>query len=452
MLFQKQIANLTASILPKISDKQFISMIRFAEKTVIPKKYLFAVRNIRLSLTRKEPYAQVLRKVFNLDKNYRKKMTSWVFDTFLNKMKKWGYHEEKGDFQVPKAILMSPTMRCNLSCKGCYAGKYSVDEDLNFNTVDRIINEGKKMGVFFFVFIGGEPFAWPHLLKTCAKHNDCMFLIFTNGTLISERTTKIMKKLGNMIPAISIEGFEKETDERRGKNVYKRIHYTMSMLNQNKIPFGYSVTVMKKNANLVMSERFVDMMIDKGALMGWYFLYMPVGKNPDMNEMPTPLQRLQLLKQGKLIRQTKPLFFIDFWNDSPYAPGCIAGKYYLHITNKGDVEPCIYSHVAQDNIKNKSLKEVLQSPFFRELRRRQPFNKNLFLPCMWIDNPKVSRELYEKFKLYPTHEGADFILKNKVARKKIDKYAEEMEELYRDEWESFKKKKAERIKLRKELK
>jgi hypothetical protein len=166
---------------------------------------------------------------------------------------------------------------------------------------------------------------------------------------------------------------------------------------------------------------------------------MPVGRLPSVSEMPSPLQRLKLLRLGRVIRATKPLFIIDFWNDAPYVGGCIAGKHYVHITHKGDVEPCIFTHVAVDNIKNKSLKQILQSPFFKELRSKQPFNENLFRPCMWIDNPEVSRELFEKFKLYPTHPGADFIIKNKQARKKIDKYSQEVADLYADEWQNFKK-------------
>jgi MoaA/NifB/PqqE/SkfB family radical SAM enzyme len=440
MIFKKQIANIIASILPKLSDKNLAFIAGMAEKTA-PKRHITEIRAVKKAIIEKQSGFYLLKRILRIHPNYRKKMSNWILDTLSNKMDKWDEEWEKGDFVVPTTILISPTMRCNLECGGCYAAKYSQEEDLDFQTVDRIIKEGKAMGILFFTFLGGEPFVWPHLFKICKKHNDCMFQVYTNGTLINERTVKTMQKLGNLIPVISLEGFEKETDARRGKNVYKRIHYSMSLLKQNRIPFGYSVCVTRKNADIIMSERFIDMMMQKGALIGWYFLYMPFGRNPKIEEMPTPMQRLRMLKLGRIIRSTKPIFIIDFWNDAPYVGGCIAGKHYVHITNKGDVEPCIFTHLAVDNIKHKSLKQVLQSPFFKEIRKKQPFNENLFMPCMWIDNPKVSRELSEKFKVYPTYPGADFVLKDKKARKKLDKYAKEVSDLYADEWENFKKSK-----------
>ena len=438
MIFQKQIANFTAAMLPKLSDNNLVFVAKMLEKST-PKLYMHTVTSVRKSIERKDVALKYMKRIFHIDPNYRKHIVNWIFDTLTRKMKKWDkYHKDEG-FTAPTTLLISPSMRCNLACKGCYAANYNQDEDMSFETFDRIVREGKQMGVFFYTILGGEPFVWPHLFRICAKHNDCMFQVYTNGTLINDRTIKNLLKVGNLIPVLSIEGFEKETDARRGENIYKRVHQSMSMLKQNKIPFGYSVCVTRRNADIIMSERFVDMMIEKGALMGWYFLYMPVGRLPSVNEMPTPLQRLKLLKLGRVIRATKPLFIIDFWNDAPYVGGCIAGRHYVHITHKGDVEPCIFTHLAADNIKNKPLKQILQSAFFRELRSKQPFNENLYMPCMWIDNPKVSREMIDKFNLYPTHPGADFIVRNKQAKKKIDRYSREIASLYKDEWQNWKK-------------
>lgn len=437
MIFQKQIANTIAYMAPKLSDNNIALIARMLESST-PKRYRHTLTSIRTGIENKNSGLYFIKRILRINPNYRKHIVNWIIDTLTRKMSKWNAYDTKEHFTVPTTLLISPSMRCNLSCKGCYAANYKQDEDMSFETFDRIVAEGKKLGIFFYTFLGGEPFVWPHIFRICAKHNDCMFQVYTNGTLINERTVKSLLKVGNLIPVLSVEGFEKETDARRGKNVYKRVHYSMSLLKANKIPFGYSVCVSKRNADVVMSERFVDMMIEKGALIGWYFLYMPVGRMPSVKEMPTPMQRLKLLKLGRVIRATKPLFIIDFWNDAPYVGGCIAGRHYIHITHKGDVEPCIFSHIASDNIKNNSLRSILKSPFFTELRNRQPFNENLFMPCMWIDNPEVSRELFEKFNLYPTHPGADFIIKDKRARKAIDKYSEDLAELYADEWQNFK--------------
>jgi hypothetical protein len=76
----------------------------------------------------------------------------------------------------------------------------------------------------------------------------------------------------------------------------------------------------------------------------------------------------------------------------------------------------------------------LESDYFKALRQRQPYNCNLLMPCQWIDNPTVSRELYEQFNLRPTHAGADDILKDAALRATLDQYAIEVEKALGEVW------------------
>jgi hypothetical protein len=87
-----------------------------------------------------------------------------------------------------------------------------------------------------------------------------------------------------------------------------------------------------------------------------------------------------------------------------------AGKEYLHVNVNGDVEPCVFVHFAADNVKEKSLREILKSDFFTTLRSQQPFDKNLLRPCMIIDHPQVLREAVRKCGARPTHPGAEIII------------------------------------------
>ena len=149
-------------------------------------------------------------------------------------------------------------------------------------------------------------------------------------------------------------------------------------------------------------------MVEKGAFYGWYFLYMPVGRDPDLSLMPSAEQRVQLHRGVMHIRNTRPLLVADFWGDGPLTGGCLSGgRKYIHINNKGDVEPCIFAHFAVDNIKDKSLIDCLCSDFFKDLRRMEPFGKNLLRPCPIIDHPAVMKKAVERNGAYPTHEGAE---------------------------------------------
>ncbi|WP_125153311.1 radical SAM protein [Clostridium rectalis] len=341
--------------------------------------------------------------------------------------------EEKG-IKTPFTILLSPSMRCNLRCKGCYAANYSKEDDIPYEEVDRIVKEAREIGIYYFVILGGEPFFNEYMLDIYEKYNDVIFTPFTNGTLFDEKLADKIRDLGNVIPMFSLEGFEEETDARRGKGIFNKVMHGMDLLRERGVLFGVSSATGRHNVDTVSSQEFIDMLIKKGSKMSWYFIYMPVGDDPDFDSMLTPEQRLMLGERVRKIRNTKPYFAIDFFNDAPYVGGCIAGKFYCHINSKEDVEPCIFAHFATDNLKGKPLIDVFKGSFFKELRNRQPYNDNLLLPCMMIDNPEVVREVVDKVGAKPTDKGAEMMIKNEEFKHNLDKLAKDFKPYAEKAW------------------
>jgi MoaA/NifB/PqqE/SkfB family radical SAM enzyme len=237
------------------------------------------------------------------------------------------------------------------------------------------------------------------------------FLTFTSGLLLDDATCDRLAKLGNVIPCISCEGFEEETDKRRGPGAFRKIVCAMNRLRDKGVVFGFSATVTSENAERVTSNEFIDFYAEQGCLIGWYFTYIPIGRKPALELMPKPEQRAMVGRRVREIRATKEIFVVDFWNDGEHAGGCIAGaRKYFHVNNRGDVEPCVFCHFATDNIREKPLREILGSPFFRAIRSRQPYHKDLRRPCILIDAPAVLREVVAETGAHPTHPGAESIL------------------------------------------
>lgn len=296
--------------------------------------------------------------------------------------------KEKEGCGAPWAIVMDPTTACNMKCTGCWAADYGKSLNLGYDLMDKTVTEGKEIGCYWYLFTGGEPLVKKdEVLKLCKKHNDCIFVAFTNATLIDEEFAKQVKEVGNLSFSISVEGTEESTDLRRGKGAYQKVMKAMDLLRENEILFGFSTCATSANAEYIMSEAYFDKMIEKGCKYGWFFNYMPVGCGANTDLLTTPEQREAMYYKLAEYRKTKPLFTVDFWNDGRFVGGCIAGgKHYMHINANGDVEPCVFIHYSNANVKDMSLLETLKQPIFKEYQKNQPFSDNLLRPCPLLDN------------------------------------------------------------------
>ena len=304
----------------------------------------------------------------------------------------------KYNCNIPWAILLDPTSACNLHCVGCWAADYGNKLNLTFEELDDIVSQGKEMGVYFYLFSGGEPLVRKKdIIRLCEKHNDCMFTAFTNGTLIDEEFADEMLRVKNFAPAISLEGFGEATDSRRGVGVYEKVLQAMKILHDRKLIYGISCCYTSANYEAITSEEYWDMIIENGAYFVWYFHYMPVGVDASQELLLSPEQREFVYHRIREYRSRKPLFAIDFQNDGEFVNGCVAGgRRYLHINANGDAEPCAFIHYADSNIREKSLLDIMRSPLFMAYHDGQPFNENMMQPCPMLENPEKLREMVEK--------------------------------------------------------
>jgi MoaA/NifB/PqqE/SkfB family radical SAM enzyme len=348
------------------------------------------------------------------------------------KRRRTAYHRRTG-LQPPYCLIISPTMRCNLSCPDCYAGRYDRGEEMPAALLDRILSEAGAMGMTFMTISGGEPFLRADLVDLMDRRRDMYFQVFTNGTLIDDALADRLAAMGHILPLISVEGFEAETDRRRGAGTFRRISAAMDRLRERGVLFGFSATATRENSELVVSDEFVDFYRGKGCSVGWYLNLMPVGCETDLSRMPTPEQRLHRRRRLLELRQRKPLLLVDLWNDGALVGGCMAaGRYYVHVNVRGDVEPCVFCQFAVDNLGTRSLHEALESPFMRSIRARQPYSHNHLRGCMVIDHPEILREAVQQHGARPTCPGGERLLG--PAADDLDRYAGHWADVAEREW------------------
>ena len=299
---------------------------------------------------------------------------------------------------IPWLILMDPTSACNLHCTGCWAVEYGNKLNLSYDELSGVVKQGKELGVYFYMFTGGEPLVRKNdIIKLCEEHHECQFLAFTNGTLVDEAFCGEMKRVGNLMLAISLEGSPEVNDLRRGTGVYAKVMHAMDLLKENGLIFGTSICYTSKNCESVTSKDFVKLMVDKGCRYAMYFHYMPVGNEASVELLPTPEQRSYIKDRIREIRRLENgegLFTMDFQNDGEFVGGCIAGgRNYFHINANGDAEPCVFIHYSGANIRTHSLLEILKQPLFMAYRDNQPFNENHLRPCPMLENPEILQRI-----------------------------------------------------------
>ena len=354
----------------------------------------------------------------------------------------------------PDLMTLSPGKTCNLRCTGCYASAGPTSEKLDWATFDRIITEAKTLwGVRFLVISGGEPLAYRSegkgILEAAEKHPDVFFLMYTNGTLITEEVAERMASLGNLTPAISLEGWRERTDERRGPGVFDKVLAAMDRLRRAGVPFGVSLTATRHNAEEILSDEFMDFLFEQqGALYGWIFHYMPIGRSFTLDLMPTPEQRVWMWQRVWQIIRERHVFLADFWNSATLSSGCIAGGRtrgggYLYIDWNGAVSPCVFVPYSPTNIKDayargETLDDVWANPFFADIRNWQEGywqgRGNWLAPCIIRDHHADLRRLIAQHEPEPADESARQALLDPQYARGLEEYDEQYQTLTEPLW------------------
>jgi MoaA/NifB/PqqE/SkfB family radical SAM enzyme len=394
----------------------------------------------------------------NLDKGYYSKTGTKKLIRSLSGGKLVTKAEDKiGDIQIeykikygeypPGFIVLAPSQRCNLQCTGCYAGSTNrTVSTLPYSIVDRIIGDVHDVfGRKFVVITGGEPFIYKSdgktLLDIFEKYNDVFFLVYTNGTLITPSIAQRLSELGNVSPAISVEGYEQETDERRGKGVYNKIMKAMENLRNAGVPFGISVTATSKNYELLLTEEFYDYYFEEmGVSYMWQFQFMPIGRGKETFDLVvSPEKRVELYRVWEKVLTEKKYPVADFWNSGIISNGCIAyGKHngYIYIDWNGNITPCAFVPYYVDNIydlykEGKNLAHATLSVFMKNGRKWQQYHektrKNHLMPCSIRDHYKNFRENIITDNAKPEDKQAEEALKDHDYFNTMIRYDNELE-------------------------
>ena len=297
----------------------------------------------------------------------------------------------------PPFLYISVINSCNLRCQGCWVDVAAKQQIIDIVAMRKLINEAKAAGNVFFGIVGGEPFMHPNLLDILAEHPECYFQVFTNGHFITDEVAKRIRQLGNVTPLISVEGSEIVSDERRGRAgvLSKTMQGVQNCLN-NKVFTGVCTSVCKTNLDDLVTEKWVDRLIEMGVFYTWFHVYRPMG--PEANEQLclSPEEMLRIRKFVVEMRVKKPIVFVDAYYDHAGQALCPAATGISHHINPwGGIEPCPIVQFVTDSIhdESKTLVEKFESPFLKDFRE---LARDTTRGCIVLERPDLLAHLVTK--------------------------------------------------------
>ena len=302
---------------------------------------------------------------------------------------------KRGEY-FPPFLYLSIINSCNLRCQGCWVDVEERDA-IDLDTLNRTITDAKRHGNAFFGILGGEPFMHPELMQVLAAHPDCYFQVFTNGQFITDKVAAELRRIGNVTPLISIEGREIVSDERRGKKeVYHKTLRGLDQCLKNRLLTGVATSVCQTNIDELLSEQWLQELIDRGVHYVWYHTYRPVG--PKMNSQ-LALRPDQLVRVRRFIvemRAKMPIAMIDaYYDDKGQALCPMSTGVSHHISPRGDIEPCPIIQFAVEDIRDSRgiFETMRQSAFLKDFR---DLSAQATRGCVVLERPDLVKELVLK--------------------------------------------------------
>jgi len=297
----------------------------------------------------------------------------------------------------PPFLYLSILNSCNLQCQGCWVDVDKPQVKIDFDELNKIVNDAREHGNSFFGILGGEPFLHTELLDFLAQHPDCFFQVFSNGQLITEKIARRLRQIGNATPLISIEGTEIISNERRGgKDVYQRTLRGLDHCLDNGLLTGVATSLCQTNIDDLLTEEWLGSLIDRGVHYAWYHTYRPVG--PQIHEeLALTQEQIRRVRQFVVDMRVKlPLAIIDAYYDGKGQALCpMATGISHHISPGGSVEPCPIIQFATDNIRDHdSIFDLMtQSEFLADFRQTASRNTR---GCIVLERPDLVKDLVQK--------------------------------------------------------
>jgi len=335
----------------------------------------------------------------------------------------------------PPYLYISIINSCNLRCQGCWVDVAHKQQKIDIAALNRTIHTAKKMGNSFFGLLGGEPFMHKELFEVLEAHPDAYFQVFTNGHFITDEVAQRLRKCGNVTPLVSVEGSEIISDERRGKaGVFSDTMRGLQNCLNHRVMTGVCTSLCQTNFDDLLTEQWVDQLIEMGVMYTWFHIYRPVGPESSPDLALTPEQQRQAREFVVEMRCKKPIIVIDAYYDADGNALCPAATGFTHHINPwGDIEPCPIIQFSKESIHDERPLDVVfnESEFLTDFRKTAASSTR---GCIALERPDLIKALVDRHGASDSTARKTAMAELQAAARHPSQYAPDMEPIPERSW------------------
>lgn len=262
-------------------------------------------------------------------------------------------------------VAVALTYNCNAHCNMCSIKKYKKKDGIELTTeeVKSLINQLSEVKTDLLNFFGGEPLLRKDIFELIkyAHEKGILPSISTNGFLISEKIAKKLKDAGLFRASINLSVYKKKIHDM-GHNLPGCFTRTVNAINyciKNNIQVLINIVATKNNIrngslnNIILLGKKLKVtkinIIIPTMAGGWFHAKKEMLEPSDYEKI------IPLTKIGIVSSEVKE--FLGY-KHMPHL--CKTGRMF-YVSCYGDVQPCYAIPISFGNIREKPLKEILES-------------------------------------------------------------------------------------------
>jgi MoaA/NifB/PqqE/SkfB family radical SAM enzyme len=314
----------------------------------------------------------------------------------------------KYNLKLPSFLHLIDDIACSAGCKNCIFTSFTEHKPY-FSPAEltSLLDQADDMKISTIGFFGSDifyrqdPLSWLTIMK---EHSHQWFYLFTIARRMTPRYLDFIKKAGNIIPVISLEGLEPAVNARRGQDAFAKMGEAMSRLKAAKIIYGISAMVNSSTLGQATDPLFLKFLSDSGAAFLFYVPYVPLDRDNTPEKVLSAEELASLYAKSIVLqKQFKNMLVLDLLGVERNITSCPAAASSLAVFNTGLVTPCIAIHSGYkpSNVKERGLLDIfVHDPFFKTIRAyrkgcRQAGKK---MDCLRLMIPQVLDALIAKEK------------------------------------------------------